>query len=180
MELSGNTLPPLLLHVCCAPCAAGCVERLLDAGRKVTLFYSNSNIGTAEEFERRLNSVRALARIFELELIVDPYDHAAWLRSVAGLEAEPERGGRCPVCFGFSLGRTAELALLRKMAFTTTLTVSPHKSSRVIFEVGGRYSNFEPHDFKKKDGFKRSRELAREYGFYLQRFCGCEFSECGV
>ena len=62
------------------------------------------------------------------------------------------------------------------MNFATTLTVSPHKNSRLIFEVGGRYEHFEPWDFKKKDGFKRSRELAREYGFYLQNFCGCEFS----
>ena len=167
---------PLLLHVCCAPCAAGCVERLLETGREIRLYYSNSNIATSEEFERRLASVEQLAGIFDLALEVDPYRHADWERSIAGYESEPERGLRCPLCFGWSLGRTAERAARLGANFATTLTVSPHKPSRVIFEVGGRYANFEPWDFKKKDGFKRSRELAREYGFYLQNFCGCEFS----
>ena len=68
----------LLLHVCCAPCAAGCVERLIAEDREVTLYFSNSNIATEEEFARRLVSVEALARIFRLPLEVDPYDHAAW------------------------------------------------------------------------------------------------------
>lgn len=166
----------LLLHICCAPCGGSCVERLLGEGRNLLLFYSNSNIATREEFERRLASVRRLAEIFEVELLIDPYDHAAWLTHVAGLEKEPERGARCSVCFGWSLQRAAEAAAARDMNFATTLTVSPHKSSKVIFEVEGAYAHFEKLDFKKKDGFKRSRELARQYGFYLQDFCGCEFS----
>lgn len=166
----------LLLHVCCAPCAAGCVERLLEAGRQVTLYYSNSNIATADEFERRLESVRALAGIFDLPLEIDRYDHPSWLECAGCLAAEPERGARCPVCFNFSLERTARRAAALGANFATTLTVSPHKSSRVIFEVGSRWDHFEPHDFKKKNGFLRSRELARKYGFYLQNFCGCEFS----
>ncbi len=174
--MTGTVSAGLLLHVCCAPCAAGCVERLLAAGRRVTLYYSNSNIATEEEFERRLAPVRRLAGIFGLELLTDPHDHGAWLRQVAGLESEPERGGRCPVCFGFSLGRAAAKAEELGLNFATSLTVSPHKSSGTIFEIGGRFPHFEPHDFKKKEGFRRSRELARLHGFYLQDFCGCEFS----
>ena len=166
----------LLLHVCCAPCAAGCVERLIAEDREVTLYFSNSNIATEEEFARRLVSVEALARIFRLPLEVDPYDHAAWLERVAGLEAEPEKGARCPVCFGFSLERAARRAAELGVGFATTLTVSPHKSSRVIFEAGARWEHCEPYDFKKRDGFRRSRELARQYEFYMQNFCGCEFS----
>ena len=167
---------PMLLHVCCAPCAAGCVERLLATGREIRLFYSNSNIATKEEFERRLDSVEKLARIFDLPLEVDDYDHGAWRKVIAGLEAEPERGRRCPLCFWHSLRRTAERAAAIGAKFATTLTVSPHKSSRVIFGVAGAWHHFEPWDFKKQDGFKRSRELARQYEFYLQNFCGCEFS----
>jgi predicted adenine nucleotide alpha hydrolase (AANH) superfamily ATPase len=169
--------PPLLLHVCCAPCAGGCVDRLLkDENRKVVLYYSNSNINTREEFEKRLDSVRLLAELYQLELVVDPYDHEAWLKHVAGLENEPERGVRCPRCFGWSLKRAAEYAASRQMNFATSLTVSPHKNSKVIFDVGSIYPHFEPWDFKKKDGFKRSREIAKENHFYLQNFCGCEFS----
>ncbi len=166
----------LLLHVCCAPCAAGCVERLLGGGRRVRLFYSNSNIATAEEFERRLESVQKLASIYDLELEVDPYDHAAWLTQVAGFEAEPERGSRCPLCFGFSFGRTAARAAGLGAAFATTLTVSPHKSSKLLLELGSRFPEFEPWDFKKRDGYKKGRDIARRHEFYFQDFCGCEFS----
>ncbi len=166
----------LLLHVCCAPCAAGCLDSLILAGRRVVLYYSNSNIATREEFERRLASVQELARIYALPLEVDPYDHGAWLKRVVGLEQEPEKGGRCRVCFYFSLERSAHRAAELGVGFTTTLTVSPHKSSQTIFEVGSVWSHFEPWNFKKQDGFKHGRELAREYGFYLQNFCGCEFS----
>ena len=168
----------LLLHVCCAPCAGGCVDRLLkEENRKVVLFYSNSNINTAEEFELRLESVRKLAAVYGLELVVDPYDHEAWLKHISGMENEPERGARCPLCFGWSLKRTAEYAASRNMGFATSLTVSPHKNSKVIFEVASQYPGFEAWDFKKRDGFKRSREIAVANGFYLQNFCGCEFSK---
>jgi len=150
---------------------------LIEAGRRPVLFYSNSNIATAAEFERRLESVRRLSAIYGLVLEVDPYNHAAWLAAVAaGLEHEPERGLRCHGCFAWSLGRAAGFAERRGLNFTTTLTVSPHKCSATLFEVGGRYTNFEEWDFKKKDGFRQGRELAKQYGFYLQNFCGCEFS----
>ena len=91
-SMTNSTEPMLLLHVCCAPCAAGCVERLLETGREVRLYYSNSNITTKEEFERRLDSVERLAGIFGLALEVDPYDHDGWRGAVAGFESEPERG----------------------------------------------------------------------------------------
>ena len=91
-------MKPLLLHVCCAPCASACVERLLAEEREVALYYSNSNIGTAEEFERRLFWVRRLAEIHHLELIVDAYNHSAWLehlqQTLPGYAAFPERGLR--------------------------------------------------------------------------------------
>ncbi|MBQ6351704.1 MAG: epoxyqueuosine reductase QueH [Lentisphaeria bacterium] len=166
----------LLLHICCAPCGGGCVERLLGEGRRVRLYYSNSNIATAEEFERRLASVRILARHFDVPLEVDAYDHPAYLAAVAGLEREPEHGARCAKCFAFNLGRAAERAEQLGVEFSTTLTVSPHKNSRTIFAAGERFSRFAAIDFKKRDGFLRSNRIARELGFYRQDFCGCEFS----
>ena len=166
----------LLLHICCAPCGGGCVERLLGEGRAVRLYYSNSNIADEAEFERRLDSVKMLARHFEVPLEVDPYDHAAYLAAVAGLENEPERGARCAVCFGFNLGRAAARAEELGLPFATTLTASPRKPSRLIFSIGGGYAKFEAIDFKKRDGWLRSCRIARELGFYRQNFCGCEFS----
>ena len=169
-------MPDLLLHVCCAPCGGGCVERLLAEGRTPLLYYSNGNLASHEEFERRLDSVKVLAKHFDVPLEVDPYDHAAYLERVAGLENEPERGLRCRECFRYNLGRAAERAAVLGLPFATTLTVSPHKSSALIFEVGGAWNHFEAIDFKKRDGFLRSNQIARELGFYRQKFCGCEFS----
>ena len=167
----------ILLHCCCAVCASSCIERLLDGGFAVTLFFSNSNIAPKEEYDRRLDAMRKLAGIAGLELIEDEYDHAAWRRAVSGLEAEPERGKRCPECFRYSLRRTSERAAALGIArFTTSLTVSPLKDSRTIFAVGSAFPGFEPIDFKKRDGYLRSGILAKEYGLYRQQYCGCEFS----
>ena len=171
--------PALLLHVCCAPCASACIERLLAEDRQVTLYFSNSNIVSEAEFEKRLVCVRQLAEHHGLELIVDPYDHASWtaqISEVPDYAALPEGGARCGRCFAWSLGRAAAEAERRGMNFCTSLTVSPHKNSRLIFEIGTRWRHFECYDFKKRDGFKRSLELSRQFGFYRQNFCGCEFS----
>ena len=170
----------LLLHTCCAPCACGCIERLLAEKREVTLFFSNSNITTETEFEKRLDSVRKFAEVFSLDLIVDPYRHADWLEHVSHVERfaeQPERGLRCTACFAWSLKRTAEKALELDMNYATTLTVSPHKKSETIFRLCENDPRFEAYNFKKQDGFKRSLELSRELELYRQNFCGCEFSE---
>ena len=85
-----------LLHICCAPCGGGCVERLKrEENITPVLYYSNSNLCSKEEFDRRLESVKRLAEARGLRLEVDPYDHGAWLKAVSGLENAPERGARC-------------------------------------------------------------------------------------
>ena len=167
-----------LLHICCAPCGGGCVERLQEEENiRPVLYYSNSNLCDEEEFERRLASVRLLAEKTGLPLLVDPYDHAAWLEAVSGLENEPERGARCAKCFEFNLKRTLEKARQMEAEFATTLTVSPLKSSKTIFAIGEKMPGFRAFDFKKKNGYKRSCDLAAQWGFYRQNFCGCEFSK---
>lgn len=172
-----ETQKQLLLHTCCAPCASGCLDKIRE--RDVTLFFSNSNLNTEEEYEKRLENVRILADRFSLKLLVDPYDHQAWLDHVSRVpeyETAPERGSRCAACFSFSLGRTAAMAEQLDMNFATTLTVSPHKNSKLIFSIGGVSPRFEPIDFKKNDGFLKSLRLSKELGLYRQNFCGCEFS----
>lgn len=169
----------ILLHCCCAPCAGGCVERLLERyGRgNVTLYFANSNLCDASEFEKRLDPVRRLAEMFGLPLEVDGYDHGEYLRRVAGLEGEKEGGRRCEKCFLLSLERSSLAAKrLGRAKFCTSLTVSPHKNSALLEKLGGAFDNFEFYDFKKKDGFLRGARIARENGFYRQKFCGCEFS----
>lgn len=171
----------ILLHVCCAPCAVGCVETLQSLSYRVILFFANSNIDTQEEFQRRLDAVRSLAQIYQLELQAAPYDHQSWLRHVAGFEMEPERGARCPRCFSFSLAQAAEKCQeLSCDEFSTSLTVSPHKDSQLLLRLGAAFEHFTPYNFKKQDGFLRSRTLTRKYNFYLQNYCGCEFSRKAV
>ena len=167
----------ILLHTCCAVCASACVERLRSEEIEPVLFFSNHNIAPKEEYDKRLESARILAKTWNIELIEDTYDHNSWLKAIEGYESEPERGLRCSRCFAYSLSRTAQYASSNGFDhFTTTLTVSPHKVSKTIFEIGKQYPGYEPWNFKKKDGFKRSNELSRELDLYRQSYCGCEFS----
>jgi predicted adenine nucleotide alpha hydrolase (AANH) superfamily ATPase len=168
----------ILLHVCCAPCSTSVAERLIEQGYKVILFFSNSNISPEDEYLKRLAEARKLAEILHLELLEDTYDHQAWLDHIRGFEETPERGARCLKCFEYTLDRTSSRAeLLKCPSFTTTLTVSRHKSSQDIFEVGRRYPGFMPIDFKKRDGYVRSITLSKQLDLYRQGFCGCEFSK---
>ena len=182
------------LHVCCGPCASACVPALRDLGNEVALFFSNSNIDTEAEFEKRLTNARKLAEADGVELVADSYDHEDWLEKVAkGFEDAPEKGARCARCFRYSLARTAAWAAEHGYeAFTTSLTVSPHKVSPMVFEAGADAAweastkgcggsasaapMFLPVDFKKKDGFLRSLRRTAELGLYRQSYCGCEFS----
>lgn len=169
--------PKILVHVCCAPCAGPSCLRLLDDAYDIVLFFSNSNICPRDEYEKRLSYVQKLGNIFDAPVIEDTYDHAGWREHIKGLEHEPEQGERCKKCFEYSLRRTALKAdELHIEAFTTTLTISPHKNSNVIFEIGAGFPGYIPYNFKKKNGFLQSIELSRQYDLYRQNYCGCEFS----
>jgi len=168
--------PSVLLHVCCAPCAAHPIE-VLQQNYRVTLFFSNSNIAPREEYLARLQHVRRLVGLYQVDLIEDTYDHDAWREHVRGLEHAPEQGARCARCFAFNLSRTAEYAEGHGYhAFTTTLTVSPHKATETIFAAGRQFPQFLAYDFKKQNGYARSTARAKEHFFYRQDYCGCEFS----
>ena len=160
----------VLLHVCCAPCSTHSIEAL-KKDYEVSLFFSNSNIYPVEEYEKRLENARKAARAYGLELIEDKYDNEEWMNHVKGLENEPEKGKRCAKCFEYNLKRAADYALSNNFElFTTTLTISPHKDSKVIFSIGKMLGNFLDADFKKNDGFKDSIELSRKHGLYRQNY----------
>ncbi len=170
----------VLLHTCCAPCASHCLVALRELGHDVTLFFSNDNLAPADEFARRLDAVRLLSERLGAPLQAPPAEHDRWLREAAcGLEAAPERGARCGRCFRYSLCRTRD-AMLRGGfdAFTTSLSVSPHKQTQTLFALGRELDpgRFLALDFKKQDGFARSLRLSAELGLYRQTYCGCEFS----
>ena len=167
----------ILLHVCCGPCSTSSVERLLSEGYEPVLFFSDSNIFPHEEFMKRYENLLIVARLHGLEVILDDWDHEAWLDAVKGHEEDREHGERCLICFRFNLERTARKAEeLGIEAFATTLTVSRFKPSAAIFRIGDEFPGFQRIDFKKKDGFSRSVQLSKELGLYRQDYCGCEFS----
>ena len=168
----------ILVHCCCGPCATSSLQRLLDEGYDPVLVYGNSNIWPQEENDVRSQNLLKVAGHFGgLQVIRQDYDHERWLEFVKGLENEPEGGARCLKCFEYNLRCAHEEAVrLGIDCFTTTLTVSRFKNSSKIFKVGSAFEGFEPIDFKKKDGFARSCEMAKELGLYRQQYCGCEFS----
>jgi predicted adenine nucleotide alpha hydrolase (AANH) superfamily ATPase len=156
------------------------VERLLEGGRGVVLFYCNANIFPREEWERRLEGVRKVGEHFNVAVEVEPWNGAAWLRGVGeGREGEREGGARCAACFEWRLQRTFSRAReLGLEAFSTSLTTGPRKRAEQVFEAGRKAGGdaFVAEDFKKRGGFQRSVELARELGLHRQNYCGCEFS----
>ena len=148
----------------------------------MALFFSNANIAPADEFARRARAAEALARADGVGIVVDPPDHADWLENVAkGFESAPEKGERCARCFRYSLSRAARHAAGNGFdAFATSLTVSPHKVSAMVFAAGrdaaAAGAPFMEEDFKKRGGFLESLARTKELGLYRQSWCGCEFS----
>ena len=180
-EVAKNGAGRTLLHTCCGPCASACVPALKEMGREVTMLFANSNIDTKEEFDKRLREAEKLAAVDGVKIVALPYDHEEWLREVAaGYEHEPEKGARCARCFRYNLTKAAEYAKAHGFdEFTTSLTVSPHKVSPVIFAASDDPA-FLKMDFKKKEGFKLSVKRTKELGLYRQSYCGCEFSKWRV
>ena len=178
--------PRLLLHVCCAPCSSYCLEYLSDYF-DITVYFYNPNITSRAEYAYRLSEEE---RYISLRSFKNPvlmteseYDPQRFFEAVRGLEREPEGGKRCESCFRLRLEAAARKAReLGFDCFTTTLTTSPLKNAALLndigFEMGEKYGvAWLPSDFKKREGYKRSIELSREYGLYRQNYCGCVFSK---
>ncbi len=176
-----NSKPQALLHICCAPDSTAVFERLKEE-YEVIGFFHNPNIFPEAEYKKRLEEAEYVARKLKFKIVVPGYAQQEWGQAVKDLEAEPEKGKRCDVCFRFNLQATAKKAIGMGIPFfTTTLTISPHKITEMIFKAGRdaamKYGlKFLELDFKKKEGFKRSLELSREMNLYRQNYCGCRHS----
>ncbi|NLK06259.1 MAG: epoxyqueuosine reductase QueH [Spirochaetales bacterium] len=167
----------ILVHACCGPCSTASIERMLEEGWNPVLYFSNSNIFPEQEADKRYEALLEVARVYNLKVIREHYDHQGWLDAVKGHEGEREGGSRCELCFAYNLREASEKAKqLGFLHFTTTLTVSRFKNSKTIFRVGEAFPGFEALDFKKKGGFEKSVALSKELGIYRQHYCGCEFS----
>lgn len=179
----------LLLHSCCGPCSSYVLEYLSRHFSRITVLYYNPCIHPKEEFQKRLAEQQRLIEQMPMgcpvDLLVPSYEPNTFFEAVKGLEHCPEGGERCQVCFAQRLQKTAEIAnQMQYTYFATTLTVSPHKNAVVINEVGQSAAEeqkvlYLPSDFKKKEGYKRSLVLSKEYELYRQEYCGCVFSMRG-
>ena len=176
----------LLLHACCAPCSSAVLERIANHF-KVAIFYYNPNITDEVEYKKRIAEIRKFISVFKtkykISLIEGKYDPEKFLSMAKGLENEPERGNRCYKCYELRLEESAKVAEeLGYEYFCTTLTLSPHKNSNWLNEIGENLGEkYKPtylySDFKKKNGYKRSIELSKEYNLYRQDYCGCIYSK---
>ncbi len=181
-----SVTPKLMLHACCACCASYVLEYLSEHF-EIYLLYYNPNITEESEYSYRYSELKRLVEQMPLKgkvhIVKSEYDPQRYLDKIKGLENEPERGGRCSVCFDMRLSYAAKRAIEHQCDyFATTLTISPLKNSSIINsigeEVGRKYgATYLPTDFKKKNGYKRSIELSAEYNLYRQNYCGCVFSK---
>ena len=178
-------VPSLLLHSCCAPCSSYCIEYLSQYFH-VTVFYYNPNIYPDDEYYHRVKEQQRFINEFPTKYPVDfiegDYDKSSFYDIAKGLEKEPEKGKRCHKCYDLRLRRTATVAKEKMFYFfSTTLTISPMKDSQVLNEIGEAIGkelgvNWLYSDFKKKEGYKRSTEISKEYDMYRQDYCGCVYS----
>lgn len=198
-----RAMPRLLLHACCAPCSSYTLEylsRYLD----ITIYYYNPNIHPAEEYERRLDELEKFLPKFcaspknaaaGIKVVLQKADYKpqeffdAVQAERDNLQAEPERGERCRRCYQLRMEKAYEYARQNGFDwFTTTLSISPHKDAQMINEIGRSLEQkaeqaqkaapkFLYSDFKKKNGYKRSLELSKEYSLYRQDYCGCVYSK---
>lgn len=171
----------LLLHSCCGPCSTHVINVLKDR-YDLTIFYYNPNIFPKQEYQKRLEEQKRYARLMGIDVIEGEWDENEFLTLAKGHELDKEGGERCKICFKIRLQKTAQLAKEKGFdMFATTLSVSPHKNTMLINEVGSEISqaegiDFLPENFKKQNGYLESIQLSKKYNLYRQNYCGCRFS----
>lgn len=181
-----NETPTLLLHSCCAPCSSYVLEYLSEYF-KITVFYYNPNIYPDEEYYKRVAEQKAFISKFpaknKIDFIEGDFDKERFYDTTKDMENMPEGSERCFKCYELRLSQTAVKAKeLGFDYFTTTLSISPLKNAEKLNEIGVKVAKeynikYLVSDFKKKNGYKRSTELSREYNMYRQDYCGCVFSK---
>ena len=183
---SETVVPRLLLHSCCAPCSSYCISCLAEYFH-VTVFYYNPNIYPPEEYRMRAAEqkrfVEQYPTKYPVSYIEAPYESDRFYEMARGMEDIPEGGERCFACYEMRLKKSAEYASLHGFDFfTTTLSISPLKNAQKLNEIGAKLAEqfhvqYLYSDFKKKDGYKKSTEISKEYQMYRQYYCGCVFSK---
>ena len=185
IQKRGDKIPTVLLHSCCGPCSSSVLEYLTKYFN-VTLLWYNPNIYPEAEFNKRFETqieiIEKMGLADKVNIMAEPHKSKDYYSRIKGLENEPEGGKRCEQCFRLRLLETAKIAKQYNFDyFCTTLTLSLHKNSVLINNIGQEIAKttgvkWLPSDFKKRNGENRSVELSEKHGIYRQLYCGCEFS----
>lgn len=184
LEKIKDIRPKLLLHVCCGPCCSNVVKELSEYF-DITIYYSNSNIYPKEEYTRRYKELLTFINRFNedyhqnIKVYEDIYNHEDWISNEYPLKELPEGSLRCKLCYSLRMRRAYDFAVSHHFDYwTTVLSVSPHKNSQWINQIGEQWQKvkFLYADFKKNDGYLKSTQMTKEYNMYRQNYCGCEFS----
>ena len=167
----------VLIHCCCAHCAAYTMEYWRQQGYRVGALWYNPNIHPYMEYRHRMEAMETLAQETGVSLIIAPeYDMVEYFRNVAGREED-----RCRYCFRMRLRKTAEIAAEHGFsAFTTTLLISPHQKHELLDKIGGEVADKAGVTFLYADLRKRysdSRHITKSMDIYRQQYCGCIYSE---
>ena len=166
-----------LLHTCCAPCSITCVDTLRQEGIEPTAFWYNPNIHPYTEYRSRKTTLEEYAKAVHLPLIVNnEYGLRPFLQAVGN-----DFDNRCITCYRQRLEETARCAAERGFeSFTTTLLISPYQNHELIVAVAKEAAAAHGVTFLYRDfrpTFKEGQQIARDSGFYMQKYCGCIFSE---
>ncbi|MEG0367127.1 MAG: epoxyqueuosine reductase QueH, partial [Coprobacillus sp.] len=175
-----NGKPSLLLHVCCGPCSSNVIKELCEYF-EITIYYSNSNIYPSEEYQRRYQELLTFIKRFnqdyshDIQVIEDPYNNVEWISHTYPLKDHPEGSSRCKLCYSLRMRRTFDYAKINHYDYwTTVLSISPHKNSQWINEIGDSWQQASPRflyaDFKKNNGYLKSTQMTKEYDMYRQNY----------
>ena len=173
----------VLLHSCCAPCAADVMLEMTRSGIDYTILFYNPNIHPQAEYELRKSENKRYAETLGVPFVDLDYDTDNWFERVKGLEWEPERGARCTACFDMRFERSALYAAENRFSvFTSSLGISRWKNMQQINGCGeraaGRHEGltYWTFNWRKGGGAQRMIEISKDEQFYQQEYCGCVFS----
>lgn len=172
----------ILLHACCGICSGYPISLLQDMGYSVVVYYYNPNIYPQSEYQKRLDAQKQICEHFNCELVIGDYEPEKYDNYVKGYEKEPEKGKRCDRCFELRLNSTAKKAKeLNIEEFTTSIVISPHKNYDKITTIGKEIAkkyniHYLDTNFRKKDGFLKTNNIAKSLNLYRQNYCGCKYA----
>ena len=168
----------LLLHTCCGPCEIYPLQQLRHKGLEVNGFFYNPNIHPLSEYKNRRQAVEDFSRVANVDIIFPDYDPAEFFRAINEREANP---GRCSLCWELRLKKTAKAARENGFDyFSTTLLVSPYQDQEGLKKIGSDIAKETGSEFYYEDfrpGFRKAHSEAKGEGLYLQKYCGCIYSE---